>query len=237
MGVRDVVRIGVIRESIARNFAMPDPRLHIWRSCCPSVTDAACEQLVEAETEAATNLIKAAKLDSAKKRAVVDGIRHAGARAQEALDAAEKHEASLLAQERVDAIATVERQRKQDEERIDTNKVFKGTEKDKLISAVQTAGNAVRVARFELDRAHRAEVEACQALEGFTAVDLEASRKMKLTPGATSGCQKIGKEGALDETGVHPQDIQLVMQQVGCSRATAVKALRDSGGDLINAST
>ncbi|TEB36196.1 nascent polypeptide-associated complex, alpha subunit, partial [Coprinellus micaceus] len=42
-------------------------------------------------------------------------------------------------------------------------------------------------------------------------------------------------DGPVDETGVDPKDIELVIQQVGCSRAKAVKALKDSGGDLINA--
>lgn len=44
-------------------------------------------------------------------------------------------------------------------------------------------------------------------------------------------------EGPVDETGVDAKDIELVVQQVGCSRAKAVKALKDNGGDLINAST
>lgn len=43
-------------------------------------------------------------------------------------------------------------------------------------------------------------------------------------------------EGPVDETGVDPKDIDLVIQQVGCSRAKAVRVLKDSGGDLINAS-
>ena len=45
------------------------------------------------------------------------------------------------------------------------------------------------------------------------------------------------EDGALDETGVDPKDIDLVMQQVNCSRAKAVRVLKESGGDLINAST
>jgi nascent polypeptide-associated complex subunit alpha len=43
-------------------------------------------------------------------------------------------------------------------------------------------------------------------------------------------------DGPVDETGVDPKDIELVMAQVNCTRAKAVKALKDSGGDLINAS-
>lgn len=44
------------------------------------------------------------------------------------------------------------------------------------------------------------------------------------------------EEGPVDETGIDPKDIELVMQQVNCSRAKAVKALKESGGDIINAS-
>ena len=43
-------------------------------------------------------------------------------------------------------------------------------------------------------------------------------------------------DGPLDETGVDPKDIDLVMQQVNCTRAKAVRVLKESGGDLINAS-
>jgi nascent polypeptide-associated complex subunit alpha len=43
-------------------------------------------------------------------------------------------------------------------------------------------------------------------------------------------------DGPVDETDVDQKDIELVMQQVNCSRAKAVKALKESGGDLINAS-
>merc|ERR1712032_312127 len=39
----------------------------------------------------------------------------------------------------------------------------------------------------------------------------------------------------LDETGVEPKDIELVMSQAGCSRAKAVKSLKENGGDLVNA--
>ena len=38
----------------------------------------------------------------------------------------------------------------------------------------------------------------------------------------------------VDETGVEGKDIELVMTQAGCSRAKAVKALKDNDGDLVN---
>ncbi len=42
-------------------------------------------------------------------------------------------------------------------------------------------------------------------------------------------------DATVDETGVDPKDVELVMAQVNCSRAKAVRALQESGGDLINA--
>ncbi|KAI0306642.1 hypothetical protein B0F90DRAFT_1910208 [Multifurca ochricompacta] len=42
-------------------------------------------------------------------------------------------------------------------------------------------------------------------------------------------------DGPIDETGVDPKDIELVMAQVNCSRTKAVRVLKESGGDLINA--
>uniref|UniRef100_A0A7S2SI79 NAC-A/B domain-containing protein n=1 Tax=Eucampia antarctica TaxID=49252 RepID=A0A7S2SI79_9STRA len=41
-------------------------------------------------------------------------------------------------------------------------------------------------------------------------------------------------EDAVDETGIEPKDIELVMSQAGCSRAKAVKALKENDGDLVN---
>ena len=37
----------------------------------------------------------------------------------------------------------------------------------------------------------------------------------------------------IDESGVDPKDIELVMTQSGCSRQKAVSALRSSGGDIV----
>mmetsp|Transcript_14104 Transcript_14104/g.26386 ORF Transcript_14104/g.26386 Transcript_14104/m.26386 type:complete len:329 (+) Transcript_14104:109-1095(+) len=43
------------------------------------------------------------------------------------------------------------------------------------------------------------------------------------------------EEEAVDESGVEAKDIDLVISQAGCSRAKAVKALKDNDGDLVNA--
>lgn len=39
----------------------------------------------------------------------------------------------------------------------------------------------------------------------------------------------------MDETGLEKKDIELVMTQANTSRANAVKALRKTGGDIVNA--
>lgn len=44
------------------------------------------------------------------------------------------------------------------------------------------------------------------------------------------------EEEEVDETGIDSKDIDLVIQQVNCSRAKAVKALRENDNDIINAS-
>ncbi|KAL3938494.1 MAG: hypothetical protein SGBAC_006610 [Bacillariaceae sp.] len=42
------------------------------------------------------------------------------------------------------------------------------------------------------------------------------------------------EEEAVDETGLEAKDIELVISQAGCTRAKAVKALKDNDGDLVN---
>jgi nascent polypeptide-associated complex subunit alpha len=42
-------------------------------------------------------------------------------------------------------------------------------------------------------------------------------------------------EGEVDETGVEPKDIELVMTQAGVSRSKAVKALKGNDGDIVSA--
>jgi nascent polypeptide-associated complex subunit alpha len=42
------------------------------------------------------------------------------------------------------------------------------------------------------------------------------------------------EEESIDETGVQAKDVELVMSQAGCTRAKAVKALKENDGDLVN---
>lgn len=43
------------------------------------------------------------------------------------------------------------------------------------------------------------------------------------------------EEEVVDETGVEPKDIELVMTQAGVSRARAVQALKAADGDIVSA--
>ncbi|KAJ2611083.1 hypothetical protein H4S08_003324 [Coemansia sp. RSA 1365] len=53
------------------------------------------------------------------------------------------------------------------------------------------------------------------------------------TPATATKVEEV--EEKVDETGVESNDIELVMAQANCSRATAVKALKDKGNDVVNA--
>ena len=45
---------------------------------------------------------------------------------------------------------------------------------------------------------------------------------------------EVDEEG-LDESGVDPKDIALVVDQAHCTRAQAIAALRNNNNDLVNA--
>ena len=47
--------------------------------------------------------------------------------------------------------------------------------------------------------------------------------------------EEIDDGGVVDETGVEPKDVELVMSQAGVSRSKAVKALKTNDGDIVNA--
>lgn len=47
--------------------------------------------------------------------------------------------------------------------------------------------------------------------------------------------EEIEADGEIDETGVEPKDVELVMSQAGVPRARAVKALKMNDGDIVNA--
>lgn len=52
---------------------------------------------------------------------------------------------------------------------------------------------------------------------------------------STEGSAPATAEEAVDETGIDPKDIALVIDQAHCTRAQAVAALRNNNNDLVNA--
>ncbi|MCO5600360.1 hypothetical protein L7F22_054471 [Adiantum nelumboides] len=70
-----------------------------------------------------------------------------------------------------------------------------------------------------------------QAAEQFKAPDL-AHGVIKAEP---SGGYDAEEDEEVDETGVEPKDIELVMTQAGVSRTKAVNALKSADGDIVSA--
>lgn len=68
-----------------------------------------------------------------------------------------------------------------------------------------------------------------QAAEQFKAPDLGHGAAAK------QGAAEEEEEVEVDETGVEPKDIELVMTQAGVSRTKAVTALKSANGDIVNA--
>ncbi|TYI99260.1 hypothetical protein E1A91_A13G004100v1 [Gossypium mustelinum] len=70
-----------------------------------------------------------------------------------------------------------------------------------------------------------------QAAEQFKAPDLSHVIS-KPEPEPSTSAQD---DEEVDETGVEPKDIELVMTQAGVSRSKAVKALKAADGDIVSA--
>uniref|UniRef100_A0A0D6QTM5 NAC-A/B domain-containing protein n=1 Tax=Araucaria cunninghamii TaxID=56994 RepID=A0A0D6QTM5_ARACU len=70
-----------------------------------------------------------------------------------------------------------------------------------------------------------------QAAEQFKAPDLS---HVMAKPESSAAIQEEEEED-VDETGVEPKDIELVMTQASVSRVKAVKALKDADGDIVSA--
>ncbi|GBG92722.1 hypothetical protein CBR_g56861 [Chara braunii] len=70
------------------------------------------------------------------------------------------------------------------------------------------------------------------AAEQFKAPDLAPQMEQKLSK-APWGAD--AEEEEVDDTDVDPRDVDIVQTQVGVSRAKAIQALKNSGGDIINA--
>merc|ERR1712187_138126 len=61
--------------------------------------------------------------------------------------------------------------------------------------------------------------------------DVGAATKEDSTPAV----EEAGDDGDVDETGIEPKDIELVVAQAQCSRAKAVQALKANNNDIVEA--
>lgn len=68
-----------------------------------------------------------------------------------------------------------------------------------------------------------------QAAEQFRAAPPSQAAAPRAAPAAAA------PEGEVDESGVDPKDIDLVMGQAGCTRAQAITALKNNSNDIVNA--
>ncbi|KAD4584233.1 hypothetical protein E3N88_21834 [Mikania micrantha] len=75
-----------------------------------------------------------------------------------------------------------------------------------------------------------------QAAQQFRMPDMGAvMSKPDISAAAAAAAQADEEEEEVDEAGVEPRDIDLVMTQAGVSRSKAVKALKTHDGDIVSA--
>ncbi|KAL6127483.1 hypothetical protein ACLB2K_070848 [Fragaria x ananassa] len=74
-----------------------------------------------------------------------------------------------------------------------------------------------------------------QAAQQFRMPDMSSVMAKPEISGAGAGAPAEEEEEVIDETGVQPRDIDLVMTQAGVSRSKAVKALKTHSGDIVSA--
>eukprot|EP01038_Epipyxis_sp_PR26KG_P011570 gene11570-15493_t len=80
--------------------------------------------------------------------------------------------------------------------------------------------------------------QAALAAENAAAQRAEAQKPAfdrSSIPAANTAPVVSATEEAVDETGIDPKDIALVVEQAHCTRAQAVTALRNNNNDLVNA--
>lgn len=68
-----------------------------------------------------------------------------------------------------------------------------------------------------------------------TMASLAGENRAGASKAVTAAEPEEEEEGEVDESGVEPKDIELVMTQAGVSRGKAVKALKAADGDIVSA--
>ena len=79
-----------------------------------------------------------------------------------------------------------------------------------------------------------AKIEDLSAASQAAAADAFKS-EMPAVEAPSAAAAEEEDEGEIDETGVEPKDIELVMTQAGVSRGKAVNALKANDGDIVSA--
>ncbi|CAH2072813.1 unnamed protein product [Thlaspi arvense] len=74
-----------------------------------------------------------------------------------------------------------------------------------------------------------------QAAEQFKAPDLSSMISKGETSSGVAAAAADQDDEVVDEEGVEPKDIELVVTQAGVSRSRAVKALKAANGDIVSA--
>ncbi|XP_059667329.1 nascent polypeptide-associated complex subunit alpha-like protein 2 [Cornus florida] len=74
-----------------------------------------------------------------------------------------------------------------------------------------------------------------QAAQQFRMPDMGSVMAKSDISAAAAGAQVDEEDEEIDETGVEPRDIDLVMTQAGVSKGKAVKALKTHNGDIVSA--
>ena len=80
-----------------------------------------------------------------------------------------------------------------------------------------------------------AKIEDLSAASQAAAAEQFKSADMPSLEPASAATIEEEDEGEIDETGVEPKDIELVMTQAGVSRGKAVNALKSNDGDIVSA--
>merc|ERR1719379_1761185 len=85
-----------------------------------------------------------------------------------------------------------------------------------------------------------AKIEDLSAQAQTAAAEQFKAPEVMEAPGLAKAAEKppieeLDDAAEVDETGVEPKDVDLVMSQAGVSRSKAVKALKTNDGDIVNA--
>ena len=115
---------------------------------------------------------------------------------------------------------------------ISSPEVYKSASADVYIVFGEAKSEDQSMAAQQAQAAQIAQQEAQQ--DKLLADSFAASQAQSAGAGKEKEEKEEESDGEIDETGVDAKDIDLVMQQVSCSRRKAVKALKENDNDIVN---